>query len=368
MRVKKGQILVTCSGTIGKVALVSRTLDKQIFSHDLIRINVKNPADVGFIYAFLRSETGNTLLQTNRYGSVIQHIEPDHLADIPVPNPADKIKTKISDLVIRSYDLRDRSNELIDKATAMLVDALCLPPISKLKTERFCDEYETNNYNVKLSDLGGRLDGSYHLPITKAITAHLQRYAGELTTVGDERISKNIILPGRFKRVYVEKGQGRAFFGGKQLYELDPTNKKYLSLTQHGDRIKEQLELHENMILITRSGTIGKVTIVPKHWEHWVASEHIIRVIPASNEIAGYLSIFLASEYGYPLIRRFTYGSVVDEIDERHVAKIPFPLLKAKAVQDEIACIALEANAFRYEAYRLEQEALQIMNDEVIFS
>ena len=36
LRVKKGQVLMTCSGTIGKVAYVSDTLDGLIFSHDLL--------------------------------------------------------------------------------------------------------------------------------------------------------------------------------------------------------------------------------------------------------------------------------------------------------------------------------------------
>lgn len=81
-----------------------------------------------------------------------------------------------------------------------------------------------------------------------------------------------------------------------------------------------------------------------------------------------YLNVFLSSEYGYQLITHFTYGSVVDEIDDNHVRQIPFPLLKNKAVQDRINALALEANKKRYEAYLLEQQAIEIMNDEVIFA
>lgn len=214
--------------------------------------------------------------------------------------------------------------------------------------------------------MGGRLDGSFHVPMVKAITDILHENAAEVTTVGDERISKNIILPGRFKRVYVEEGQGQVFFGGKQIYELDPSNKKYLSFSRHADRIKSELEILENTILITRSGTIGRIAITPKHWEHWIANEHIIRVIPTNDSIAGYLYIFLASYYGHQLITRFTYGSVVDEIDANHVSRIPFPLLKDKKIQSEINRLALDANSLRYEAYELEQKAIRIMDEEVI--
>lgn len=73
--------------------------------------------------------------------------------------------------------------------------------------------------------------------------------------------------------------------------------------------------------MITCSGTIGKVALVGKHWEEWTASQHIIRVVPADKDVAGYISVFLASDYGYPLITHYTYGSVVDEIDDRRTAQ-----------------------------------------------
>ena len=44
LRVHKGQVLMTCSGTIGKLSYVSNTLDGQIFSHDLLRMSPSAPA------------------------------------------------------------------------------------------------------------------------------------------------------------------------------------------------------------------------------------------------------------------------------------------------------------------------------------
>ena len=213
----------------------------------------------------------------------------------------------------------------------------------------------------------GRVDASYHVPIVDAIVNHMKKYAAEVTTIGDKRISKTIVLPPRFARVYVEDGYGRVLIGGKQLLELDPSVKKYLSRTKH-KKLMAQLEVNQNTILITRSGTIGKVVLVPKHWEHWVPSDHIIRIIPAKKEIAGYLSVFLSSEYGYTLITRYTYGSVVDEIDDTHVGCIPFPLLKDAKIQHQINELALLANEKRFKAYKREQQALEIMNKEVFFA
>jgi len=368
LRVKENQILMTCSGTIGKVSYVSRTLANRIFSHDLLRIDCRKADEAGYVYAFLKSKIGNRILLTNSYGAVITHIEPEHLATVPIPDAPAMLKKKIHDLIVRSYDLRDKSNDLIDEATALLIRELALPPIGDFDVSFYRKNAAVDTFSVKLSDMAGRLDASYHVPIVDAIIEHLQQNAEEVTTVGDPRISKEVILPGRFKRVYVDEGYGRVFIGGKQLYELDPTNKKYLSNVHHGDRISRQLELHENMTLITCSGTIGKVALVGKHWENWTANQHIIRVVPASKDIAGYLNIFLASDYGKALITRFTYGSVVDEIDDNHIRQIAIPLLKNHTVQKKINDLALEANEKRYQAYLLEQEALQIMDKDVIYT
>ena len=366
VRVKQGVVLISRSGTIGNVTYVGNTLSKFFVSEHAIRIECKDFP--GYVYAFLKTKIGKLIVCSTQYGAVIQEIEPEHLATVPIPDAPTMLKKKIHDLIVRSYELRDESNDLIDQATALLIGELKLPDIDAFDVGLYKKAAPVGTFSVRLSEMSGRLDASYHVPIVDAIIEHLKRYAEEVTTVGDPRISREVILPGRFKRVYVDEGYGRVFIGGKQLYELDPTNKKYLSNVHHGDRISRQLELHENMTLITCSGTIGKVALVGKHWENWTANQHIIRILPASEDIAGYLNIFLASDYGKVLITRFTYGSVVDEIDDNHVRQIAIPLLKNHTVQKKINDLALEANEKRYQAYLLEQEALQIMDRDVIYA
>ena len=362
-KIEKEEVLISCSGTIGNLAYVSETLARYMVSQHAIRIVSDYP---GYIYSFLRTDVGKSLVKTNTYGAVVSEIEPEHFARIPIPNPPETLKRRIHDLIVRSYALRDESNNLLDKAKAILYDILKLPPLEELPPHYFDQSARPRNYTVNLSDLAGRLDGSYHIPLVNAISRQLEKEAKEITTIGDPRISKQVILPGRFARVYVEEGQGTVFFGGKQLFELDPANKKYLSLAHHADRIKRELLLKKNMILITRSGTIGKVALVPEHWEQWVVNEHVIRVEPATSDIAGYLYVFLATDYGRELITRFTYGAVVDEINDYHVSQVQVPLLKDAEIQAKINRLALEANAKRTEAYHAEQEALRITNEEII--
>lgn len=367
-KAKRGQVLLTRSGTIGVVSYVSETLRNQTISDDVIRI-VAGCAP-GYVYAYFKSEIGRTLIQTNEYGAVVKHVEPHHLNDIPIPDPPWALKKKIHDLIEDSFRLRDESNALIDEAQHLLQAALELPDIESLKSG--APKFETSadfwNFSTPVSQLNDRIDGSYHTPIVQTIHEHLLKHAREVTSVGDNVIVKSIVLPGRFKRHYVDEENGAVFFGGKQLYQLDPENKKYLSRKVHDELIRQELRIHTNTILITCSGTIGKVAIVPEHWSSWVPNQHVMRVVPASDRIAGYLYAWLSSDFAFPLITRQAYAAVIDEIDASHVASICVPLLHDTLVQQRINEMVLEANGKRTRAYQLEQKALKTLDDEVIYS
>lgn len=368
LRVSKGQVLLTCSGTIGKARYVSETLDKQIFSHDLIRINGCSESDRGYIYAYLKSQVGSTIIKTNQYGAVVSHIEPDHLDSVPIPNPPEIIKKRISVLVTKSFKLRDEANQLLDDAEQLLHSELGLPSIDSLKVKYFKSNDCLRNYNVNLSKLNNRLDASYHLPLIDEIVNRFKKTAGEVIKIGDPKITKDILLPGRFKRIYVDEGQGAVYFSGKNVLELDPSDKRYLSFSQHQNRIREHLTIHEGMILITCSGTLGKIAYVYKHWDGWVMTHDIIRLIPASIDISGYIYVFLRSDYGQALLKRSSYGAVVQHIEKEHLADTPIPLLSDKSKQDTINKLALKANGKLTEAYELEQQAVEEINELVIFA
>ena len=363
LKVESNMLLMSVSGTIGKTAIVRRRLDNCVFSHDLLRVVFKNDFDLGYVYAFLNTETGLLILQSNNYGAVIDHIEPEHLANVPIPNAPKELKEETHNLIVESYDLQDKSNDLIDEAQELLYKELQLPDINTIKGLNYSENKGFQNYVVKTSQLNGRLDGSYHIPVVEEIIKAISLNAAEVTTLGDPRISSDIVLPGRFKRIYVDKEHGVPFFGGKQLLSLNPTNVKYLSLAHHGDRIEDQLLLEKNMCAVTCSGTIGKLMIVPEHWEGWTLNQHVMRIKPATESMAGYVFAWLDSPYAKPLIVRNTYGAVVDEIDDNQLSSVAIPLLKNNDIQQKINNLVLEANELRYQAYLKEQEAINKMNE-----
>lgn len=363
LKVKKGMLLMTVSGTVGKVAIAGAKLDNQIFSHDMLRLIGKGKYDTNYIYTYFLTSTGQQILQSNNYGAVIKHIEPEHLQNVIIPNAPEVLKKEIHESVVKSFDLRDQSNELIDKAEAILYEELQLKPVGEIENEFYDNSVELRNYSTKLSELELRLDSSFHLPNKRFAKKMLKVNSGVNVKLGDKRISESIYTGNRFKRIYVDKANGAPYLTGKHIMELNPGgfDKKYLSTDQHATQIKEQLRIEPNTILITCSGSIGKVVLVPKHWENWVGTHDLIRLIPSSLDIAGYLYCFLNSDYGQLILKSLVYGAVVDHIEAFHVADIEIPLLKNKAKQKEINDLVLKANELRYKAHLKEQEAIEKM-------
>ena len=92
----------------------------------------------------------------------------------------------------------------------------------------------------------------------------------------------------------------------------------------------------------------------------------VLKIIPSSSDIVGYLYVYLNSDIGTTLIKRETYGAVVDMIDDKSLGAVSVPLLRNGAVQSKINSMALLANEKRFRAYLLEQEALSILNDKIL--
>jgi type I restriction enzyme S subunit len=240
-----------------------------------------------------------------------------------------------------------------------------LPNINTIKGLNYAENKGFQNYVVKASQLNGRLDGSYHIPEARELIDMISRHAKLTASLNDKKFTKQISVGNRFKRIYVDKNNGVPYLNGKSICQLDPNGcqKKYLSLAQHEDRIIEQLTIKKNTILITCSGTLGKVVLVPQHWEGWAGTHDLIRVYPVSDDMAGYIYCYLQSEAGKVLINRLAYGSVVDHIEPCHISQLPIPILKNIEVQQKINNLVLEANELRYQAYLKEQEAINKMNE-----
>lgn len=109
----KGYILISDSGTLGRVTYALRQHDGHVATNNLIRVVIENPYLRGYVYQFLKSTTGQSLMLKNAYGTNQEHLEPDVISEIPIPIPKDQnIIENIGKKVIESMELLENSIEL----------------------------------------------------------------------------------------------------------------------------------------------------------------------------------------------------------------------------------------------------------------
>jgi type I restriction enzyme S subunit len=350
--IQKWDILISCSGTVGNISLACETLAGKALSQHAIRLRATDPDLAGFITAFLRSRYGRPQLTQSTYGSVIVHIEPKHLERVLIPDLPPIRRIEIGRLMCQAGELRDEANHLLDEADRLLHERLNLPYLKDI-APRGSASFTTT---IKASQLMGRLEGSFHNPEAIAAEKQLAKLPVEITKIGDRRVTKEVRAITKFReRTYVEKG-GIPMLSSKQLFKIDPIDVKRLAKGAHTKDLPE-IQLEENMIAVTRSGTIGKVQIIPKYMAAWTASEDATRILASDDINAGYLYAWLASDYGYCLMTRCSYGSVILEVDKEMFSSVHIPLPEP-AIRNEIGDLVLKANQLRDQAWCSEQEAI----------
>ena len=88
LRVQEGDILITRSGTIGKVTYATQNLaEKYLVSDDLVRIRVQDKNLRAYLLSYFTSSTALSLMLLDEYGSVQQHLQPRHIQEMLIPVP-----------------------------------------------------------------------------------------------------------------------------------------------------------------------------------------------------------------------------------------------------------------------------------------
>ncbi len=363
--VEPNWILITRSGSVGRSIISNNILSQFILSDDLIRVIPVDLSIMGYLYAYLNTWIGQAFLTKTKYGATVKHIEPEHVANIPIPLLPESELKEINNKILEAHRIREEAQELLNKAEELFYRELGLPRIDEEDVEYFDREQGkiVRAFVTKASELELRLDASYHMPIIRKIVEHMrENQSGELVKL--KELTKSIFAPNRFKRSYVNTPEeGIPFLQGSHIPMIKIFDIKYI---WKKSRILEKILLKKNWILITRSGTVGRVAIVTDAWDGWAGSEHILRLIPKEDINAGYLLAFLFSIYGYYQILGKVYGGVVDEIAEKDVSLIEnleVFIPSSSRIENKIGNLVIEAYNKKDQANIIESEAVQLLEE-----
>ena len=105
----------------------------------------------------------------------------------------------------------------------------------------------------------------------------------------------------RFKRPYANIGTTsgptiRKYFTGTALTQLNSDNVKYLDSANASPQVKKQLDaltIYRGYILVSDSGTLGRVTYALSQHDGHVATNNLIRIVVEDIQLRGYIYEFL---------------------------------------------------------------------------
>lgn len=207
-----------------------------------------------------------------------------------------------------------------------------------------------------------RLNAAFYHPSASGLRGKLAKSSSAIEVVRLGDVVARVWCPGRFKRSYTVDGQvGVPFIGGAGISQFFQTSGKYL---HPNDPKLPELRVEPGWILLTRSGSTGIVSRVPKAWDGWAVSEHVIRITPNSRTLSGdYLEAFLRSPYGQELLAAGIFGSVIDEITPQYVEDLPIPVPRDPVVKTSIARAQAVANKGREAAASGIQRSLTALDE-----
>ena len=121
LTIHKGYILISDSGTLGRISYALSMHDGHIATNNLIRVIIDDENLRGYVFQFLKSPIGQSLILKNAYGTNQEHLEPDVIAEIPIPLPKNRdIIDAIGSKVIASIESLETSLGYVKDATDLM--------------------------------------------------------------------------------------------------------------------------------------------------------------------------------------------------------------------------------------------------------
>ena len=357
LKLKTGTSLISCSGSIGNMAYVRPEMDGMWSCQDIMKVEPdRSKIPPGYLYAFLSSKYGIPQIIAGTYGAIIQHIEPEHIAELSVPRLGPKTEREIHELVEKAAELRSvaaaaRANVRRDIEEFLGWNAASL---SEQRSRVLSSTLVSSR----------RLDPHYH-----SIKSENARRALGRNASGPElsALAESIFEPNRSARNKVDDHAfGIPFISSSQIFKLDQAEEFYIARNTPG---LSAFLIGNTDVLIPRSGSLGGVigrACLPLPKNHGAAgSDHLIRIRCPDVNIAYEIFAILSTTPGYYSALSTAFGSAIPSLDcellgQLHISKLPKAL--KERVTTEIASTQeqyQEAVDLDLRAYELLQKAIE---------
>lgn len=358
--IKENQILITRSGTIGRMRFSRKDMVGMALTEHVLRVDIDpKKAPEGYVYAFLASKFGVPMVIAPTYGAIIQHIEPQHIFTLPVPRFNASDESKIDKKIKQSTEMMEVYQEKLNEASSLILKSSDLSNYCSFDwhqngkdtgftIKKFNDSLSLRalNYNERFNGLVNRLKQNHFKTLSEIVEN------GELRTGV------------RFKRIDASEEFGVKLVGQKQAFWQRPEG-RYVSpaFTPPG------VIVPDGTLLISAQGTLGersifcKPVLVKGKWAEYAYTQHFLRVRSGLDNIPNeYLYAFFRTEVAYRCLWSMSMGSAQQDINLKMLRKLPIPILEQNEI-DKVVALVNEAFDLREKADELELSAIKEIED-----
>lgn len=360
--VDESWLLLTCSGVVGNVTAVYPHHLNTVITHDLLRIVPRDPAEYGWLYAYMKTNFFAQIARAAQYGHMIKHIEVAHASAFPVIMPEEAVRREVGDIAagairkrIHARDLRDAAFTLFEKCVGYNEDDELLRGGSSYGETRVSDIIVGGRQRLDAGFYGGPI-----AKITELFSKHSMISLGDVTTFASD-------LP-RFARIYGEGGM--PYVSASELFDVNakPNKMIYAKLVKSWERYM----LHAGTIIMACSGQkygiVGRALMLTENHEGLFGSHDLLRLVVDNAKIrSGYLLTFLNDPaLGRPYVVRNAYGTSIPHLDPTDIQAIKIPRLSDENevaiadLMDESVRLSAEADRMENDAIRLAQEQIDV--------
>ena len=358
--------LITRSGTIGRMTYARSDMNGFACSEHVLRVVADhNRIRSGYLHAFLSSRYGIPMIVNAAYGAIIQHIEPEHIADLPVPRFGAAAEEEIHEQVQAAANLRARFQAGVTSATRDLFKSAGLPELIDLRWHDRPRDIDFSAATLTPTTLRAANLAPRMRQIIEKLASVPHRTLGAICATG--QLSRG----NRFARIDSEPGYGYRLIGQRQGPWLRPEG-RWVALKPE---TLNEVRAADESVLVASRGTLGENEVycrsnfITGYWQReFVFSEDFLRIVSGDTDFPGaYLFAFLRSEAAFRIFRSMSTGSKQQDIHEGLREQIPIPEC-TPADRERIADTVRLAYRWRDEADQMEDRAQELLEAAVSYA
>jgi restriction endonuclease S subunit len=351
---KEGDLVFTVRGTIGKVGFVTKEFEGSNINANLVRISLVNNINPRYVWVYLNSSIGQTVIKHIISGAVQSTITIPDITSILIPVPPIEIQNKIAETIVNIYAQRKQNvqmaNNLLEEINHIVLKELGIT-IQKAEKKQI--------FWIDPNHLEGRRDPVFYSQRYLLLLQEIENSVYEVKSL--KEISKIIVSGQRPKGGVKYITDGVPSIGGEHITSegnFNFENIKYIPKEFHLRQKKSWIKPLD--ILVVKDGaTTGKVTIVSEDFPFKEANinEHVFKIEIKDDYNPFYVFSYLFSNLGQEQINRLISGAAQKGITRDAIESIKI-IIPPSEIQDNIE---KEIKKRKEGRKRLSKEVIEIV-------